>query len=247
MVKKFTLTHNRSLNGILYKLNSKNYGKKDEYYDSEDELEANNKMRQMLPGANITSNELAPEIKITSVQFSNTNREWAVGTTEGIFIFSLDKSLTFSKLSLDMNIKTADAVKAFEEGSYLKGIIFSFYLNKTDILDKYYKTIPISHISLVANKIPFNVVGPFLDFLCVKLENDSSIELIMNWVFEILKVHGENLKNVKNKSVFLNLQKSLNKMFVGMENLVNDNIYKTKYLTEYEGNADDEEMTKEDD
>ena len=247
LVKKFTLTHNRSLNGILYKLNSKNYGKKDEYYDSEDELEANNKMRQMLPGANITSNELAPEIKITSVQFSNTNREWAVGTTEGIFIFSLDKSLTFSKLSLDMNIKTADAVKAFEEGSYLKGIIFSFYLNKTDILDKYYKTIPISHITLVANKIPFNVVGPFLDFLCVKLENDSSIELIMNWVFEILKVHGENLKNVKNKSVFLNLQKSLNKMFVGMENLVNDNIYKTKYLTEYEGNADDEEMTKEDD
>lgn len=247
LVKKFTLTHNRSLNGILYKLNSKNYGKKDEYYDSEDELEANNKMRQMLPGANITSNELAPEIKITSVQFSNTNREWAVGTTEGIFIFSLDKSLTFSKLSLDMNIKTSDAVKAFEEGSYLKGIIFSFYLNKTDILDKYYKTIPISHISLVANKIPFNVVGPFLDFLCVKLENDSSIELIMNWVFEILKVHGENLKNVKNKSVFLNLQKSLNKMFVGMENLVNDNIYKTKYLTEYEGNADDEEMTKEDD
>ena len=247
LVKKFTLTHNRSLNGILYKLNSKNYGKKDEYYDSEDELEANNKMRQMLPGANITSNELAPEIKITSVQFSNTNREWAVGTTEGIFIFSLDKSLTFSKLSLDMNIKTADAVKACEEGSYLKGIIFSFYLNKTDILDKYYKTIPISHISLVANKIPFNVVGPFLDFLCVKLENDSSIELIMNWVFEILKVHGENLKNVKNKSVFLNLQKSLNKMFVGMENLVNDNIYKTKYLTEYEGNADDEEMTKEDD
>ena len=247
LVKKFTLTHNRSLNGILYKLNSKNYGKKDEYYDSEDELEANNKMRQMLPGANITSNELAPEIKITSVQFSNTNREWAVGTTEGIFIFSLDKSLTFSKLSLDMNIKTSDAVKAFEEGSYLKGIIFSFYLNKTDILDKYYKTIPLSHISLVANKLPFNVVGPFLDFLCVKLENDSSIELIMNWVFEILKVHGENLKNVKNKSVFLNLQKSINKMFVGMENLVNDNIYKTKYLTEYEGNADDEEMTKEDD
>ena len=36
-------------------------------------------------------------------------------------------------------------------------------------------------------------------------------------------------------------------MFVGMENLVNDNIYKTKYITEYEGNADDEEMTKEDD
>ena len=48
-------------------------------------------------------------------------------------------------------------------------------------------------------------------------------------------------------ATLLNLQKSLNKMFVGMENLVNDNIYKTKYLTEYEGNADDEEMTKEDD
>ena len=186
LVKKFTLTHNRSLNGLLYKLNSKNNGKKDEFYDSEDELEAENKIKKMLPGTNVT-NSTAPEIKITSVKFSNTNRDWAVGTTEGIYIFSLDKSLTFSKLSLDINVKEIDAINAFESGSFLKGLIYSFYLNKIDIINKYFPIIPISHINLIASKLPLNIVGPFLDFLCLKMENDIYVELIMNWIFEILK------------------------------------------------------------
>ena len=243
LVKKFTLTHNRSLNGLLYKLNSRNNGKKDEFYDSEDELEAENKIKKMLPGTNVT-NSTAPEIKITSVKFSNTNRDWAVGTTEGIYIFSLDKSLTFSKLSLDINVKEIDAINAFESGSFLKGLIYSFYLNKIDIINKYFPIIPISHINLIASKLPLNIVGPFLDFLCLKMENDIYIELIMNWIFEILKAHGESLKNLKNKSVFLNLHKSLNKVFVGLEGIVKDNIYTTKFLSEYEG--DEQEETKED-
>ena len=67
----------------------------------------------------------------------------------------------------------------------------------------------------------------------------------MNWIFEILKSHGESLKNLKNKSVFLNLHKSLNKVFVGLEGIVKDNIYTTKFLSEYEGDEQEEE-TKED-
>ena len=99
----------------------------------------------------------------------------------------------------------------------------------------------MKYIELISLKLPFNVIGPLLDFLANKLENDANIELIMKWIFNIIKVHGRQLKNVKNKSVFLNLHKSLNKVFNGLENIVNDNIYSIKYLTEYEGETQDTE------
>ena len=245
LIKKFVLTHNRSLNGILYKLNSKNYKDTDnillnleDEIDSEDELEIKNKIRNQLPG---NKNNIIPEIKINSVQFSNTNRAFAVGSTEGIYIFSLDKSLSFSKLSLDINVTIDDAINCFKSGNYLKGIIFSIYLNQIKIIDNFIKTIPMKQIELISTKLPFNVVGPLLDFLSNKLENDANIELIMKWIFNIIKVHGGQLKNVKNKSVFLNLHKSLNKVFNGLENIVNDNIYSIKFLIEYEGETQDSE------
>ena len=37
---------------------------------------------------------------------------------------------------------------------------------------------------------------------------------------------------IKNKSVFLNLHRSINKTLTGLTNLVKDNIYTIKYLSE---------------
>jgi len=40
------------------------------------------------------------------------------------------------------------------------------------------------------------------------------------------------LKNLKNKSTFLNLHKSLNKSMNSMVNLVEENLFSIKYITE---------------
>ena len=244
LVKKFVLTHNRSLNGLLYKLNSKYDNNKNllqnenNGLDSEDELEYKNKQKNILPG---NKTALIPEVKINSIQFSNTNRSFAVGTTEGIYIFSLDKSLSFSKLSIGIEVTLKDAVDAFNEGNYLKGIIYSIYLKKIDILEKYFDSIPISKVQLITDKIPFNLVSPLLDYLCNKLEKDINLQYIMIWINLLLKKNCRQLKNSKNKAVFLNLYKSLMKVFKGIENIVEDNIYTIKYLTEFEGNEENEE------
>ena len=244
LVKKFVLTHNRSLNGLLYKLNSKYDNNKNLFQnennglDSEDELEYKNKQKNILPG---NKTALIPEVKINSIQFSNTNRSFAVGTTEGIYIFSLDKSLSFSKLSIGIEVTLKDAVDAFNEGNYLKGIIYSIYLKKIDILEKYFDSIPISKVQLITDKIPFNLVSPLLDYLCNKLEKDINLQYIMIWINLLLKKNCRQLKNSKNKAVFLNLYKSLMKVFKGIENIVEDNIYTIKYLTEFEGNEENEE------
>ena len=246
LVKKFVLTHNRSLNGLLYKLNSKYDNNKNllqsenNGFDSEDELEFSNKQKNILPG---DKSSLVPEVKINSIQFSNTNRSFAVGTTEGIYIFSLDKSLSFNKLSIGIEVTLKDVVDAFNEGNYIKGIIYSIYLKKIDILEKYFDSIPISNVQLIADKIPFNLVSPLLDYLCNKLEKDTNVQYIMIWIHLLLKNNCKQLKNSKNKAVFINLHKSLMKIFKGIENIVEDNIYTIKYLTEFEGN---DEKTNED-
>ena len=241
LVKKFALTHNRSLNGLLYKLNSKYDNNKtilqreNNGLDSEDELEFNNKQKNILPG---NKSSLIPEVKINSIRFSNTNRSFAVGTTEGVYIFSLDKSLSFNKLSIGIEVTLKDAIDSFSDGNYVKGIIYSLYLKKIDILDKYFDCIPISKVQLIADKIPFNLVSPLLDYLCNKLEKDINVQFVMIWIHLLLKKNCRQLKNSKNKAVFLNLHKSLMKIFKGIENVVEDNIYTIKYLTEFEGNEE---------
>jgi len=56
--------------------------------------------------------------------------------------------------------------------------------------------------------------------------------LIFSWILNILKFHGDNLKNLKNKSIFLNLHKSLNKSMRSLVNLVEENLFSIKYITE---------------
>ena len=248
LVKKFVLTHNRSLNGLLYKLNSKYDNNRtilqneNNGFDSEDELEFNNKQKNILPG---DKKSLVPEIKINSIKFSNTNRSFAVGTTEGVYIFSLDKSLSFNKLSIGIEVTLKDAINAFSEGNYMKGIIYSIYLKKIDILEKYFDSIPISKVQLIVDKMPFDLVSPLLNYLCNKLEKDINVQFVMMWIHLLLKKNCRQLKNSKNKAVFLNLHKSLMKVFKGLENIVEDNIYTIKYLTEFEGNEDSKELLEE--
>lgn len=244
LIRKFCLTHNRSLDGILNKLNSKNLkegGSADlvEYVDSDDEDYDNDKsLINNLPGVTnkkvVKGKKFNVPIKIISVKFSHTNRSWAVGTTEGIYIYSLDTSLNFAPISLDLNITIKNAEEAFLEGSFLKALIFSFYLNKNELMTKFINNIPMSQIALIASKIPFNVVGPLLDLLSKLVETDKQLQLYMIWILNILKSQGDNLKNLKNKTNLLNLNKSLNRSFKGLSNLLEENIFSIKYITESE-------------
>ena len=141
-------------------------------------------------------------------------------------------------MQLDLNITTKTAEEEFFKGSYLKALIFSIYLNKADLINKYIDYIPHNQISLLATKLPFNVVGPLLDYLAKKLETDNNLQLYLIWVFNIIKFNGENLKRVKNRNLFLNLNKSLQRSMKGLTNLVEENIFNIKYITENESNND---------
>jgi periodic tryptophan protein 2 len=182
------LTHNRSIDGILHKLNSKNlsenYNEEDDFENSDDsDYEKHVDFIDNLPGAKNKSkqkgNKNLAKIKIIAVKFSQTNRSWAVATTEGIFIYSLDSTFNFTPLQLDINITSKNAEEAFAKGALLKAITYGFYLNDYDLVTKYINSIPHSQIILISNKLNFNLVGPMLDFLAKKIETEKQIQLYM--------------------------------------------------------------------
>jgi len=48
----------------------------------------------------------------------------------------------------------------------------------------------------------------------------------------ILKFHGENLKSLKNKNIFLNLNKSISRHHKGLTNILQENLYTIKFINE---------------
>ena len=48
----------------------------------------------------------------------------------------------------------------------------------------------------------------------------------------VLKYHGENLKNMKNKNIFLNLNKSISRHHKGISNILQENLYTIKFINE---------------
>ena len=171
-------------------------------------------------------------IKIVSVRFSPTNRSWAAATTEGIYIYSLDCSLVFSPLILDIDVTPENCLTAFKENNFIKAIVYAIYLNKADLINEFINCIPLENIILISSKLPFNAVASLLNFLSKKLENDINIQISLIWVLNLIKFHGANLKNKKNKNIFLNLNKSINKHYLGLMNLLEENKFTINFINE---------------
>lgn len=222
LVKKFKLTSNRSIDGILYKLNSKNSIEPNVQYDSDDSAKGKKSNTLKAKGSH--------EIRISKVEFSGSNRGFMVSSNEGVFHYSLDVGNNFAPLQLDIEVTVQSAEEAFQEKNHTRGIVFSVYLNKLELLDKFFPGIQAESIDLIVSRLPLSVIVVLLDYLSKKLDNDLNIQLCLTWVLKLMKGNYSNLKNSKSKSIFLNLKKSLTRHHKSLSRMVEENIYTMKYI-----------------
>ncbi len=97
LLKNFVMSENKSIDGILVKLNSKNMtagGPLDDdgFPDSSSDVEE--RLDETMPGSkklDYSSRRVRPEMRTKHVLFSPTGRAWAAATTEGLIIYSLDE------------------------------------------------------------------------------------------------------------------------------------------------------------
>jgi periodic tryptophan protein 2 len=138
MLRRFQVTHNKSLDGVLDQLNSKHLtdaGPLDQIND--DASDDDDLLPPTLGGGAAGASDLpgtggskrAPAIRTRHVSLSPTGRSWAAATTEGLLLYSLDEGLVFDPTDLAEDVTPAAALKAVGRGAYLKALLMAVRLN----------------------------------------------------------------------------------------------------------------------
>lgn len=141
MIKKFSLSSNRSLDGVLNKLNSKNIkegldivNEIDDFDDSDYE----ERKDKVLPGAknfDVSKRSMKQPVESRCIRFSPGEENWIVSTSEGVLVFGYPKKAFFSPYELEENISIKEILKAYEEKDYSKALVIALKLNSHELLE----------------------------------------------------------------------------------------------------------------
>lgn len=147
LLRRFALTQNRSLDGVLHKLNSKNV--KDGVVDHEIEVDSDleedawdlrDQAERSMPGAKKQNNAQIVKrrtklaIRVKQVQFSPDGSQFACATTEGLLVYSLNNFFglqqSFQPFDIDEHVTIDNIIGCIKEERYLSALIMALKMNE---------------------------------------------------------------------------------------------------------------------
>jgi periodic tryptophan protein 2 len=155
LLKRFTLTHNRSLEGVNRQLNSSKMTEEGVSIDafdlggggtrgvgdwSDDELQAGAEDR--MPGSKSNADPGARrkklEVKCHCVRFSPTGRAWTAATTEGLMIYTLEQDLVFDPTDLDVMVTPQAVHKELQsrDPAYARALHMALQLHESPLIQQ---------------------------------------------------------------------------------------------------------------
>lgn len=239
LLKRFKVSLNMQLNGTLEFLNSKNIvdGNALDLVDRSGEIsdaEENHKSDLRLPGSHrgdIGLRSTKPEIRVMSVGFSPTANAFAAASTEGLLVYSVDDSMIFDPIDLDIDVTPENTIGCLMDGEYLNALAMAFRLNETYLIHKVYEGINKKDIPLVSNDLPAIYVPRLLEFIGSIAMESQHVEFNLLWIEHLITAHGKFI--TKNKHMFAkglrSIQRFLNRIVKDVVNFGN----KVNYLSEF--------------
>ncbi|KAJ1390744.1 hypothetical protein B484DRAFT_288410, partial [Ochromonadaceae sp. CCMP2298] len=174
LLKKYQLSHNRSLEGVLDELRS------DRLVDgiSLDRDEDGEKTFKSLPGGqnsglNDGSRTVRPEIIASAVGFSPTGREWGVVTTQGLQIFSLDENMLFAPSDITVAITPQAVAAAISRDEYSVGVNMALHLGEAGVIKRAVDAVPMGGIEFVVRTIDARLLRGLLSFIAGEIVSYS--------------------------------------------------------------------------
>mmetsp|Transcript_3379 Transcript_3379/g.5678 ORF Transcript_3379/g.5678 Transcript_3379/m.5678 type:complete len:393 (-) Transcript_3379:434-1612(-) len=173
LLRRFAITQNRSLDGVLLKLNSKGIkgDVADHEIDADSEIEEDawqvrNEADQQMPGAKKAANSQVIKrrtqlaIRVKQVQFSPDGTQFACASTEGLLIYSLKNDLlqrkAFNPIDLDENVTLDNIIDNVKKDNYLTALVMALQMGEAEVIEKVYKCIPMESIDLICSLFPSN-------------------------------------------------------------------------------------------
>ena len=205
LIKKYQLSYNLSLSGVLDKLDSRNMteaGPIDALdagaSDDEDMGRFHHLDDNDLPGAR--RGDLAkrrnrrPEIRCKCIRFSPTGHAWCCATTEGLLIYSLDGQLYFDPVDLDIDSTPQEVRRLVQNGRWTKALVMALHLREPGPLRGAYEAIPLREITTVARAVPGNLVQALMDHVADMLAKSPLLEFNLTWSRELLTHRGDIIR-----------------------------------------------------
>ncbi|KAL3631821.1 U3 snoRNP protein [Castilleja foliolosa] len=188
LLRRFQITHNLSLDGVLDFLNSKKMteaGPLDliDEYDSDKEEGLNkqtqNKSSYDLPGSK--PNNGRPIIRTKCLRIAPTGRSWAAATTEGVLLYSMDDSFIFDPTDLDIDVTPEAVDEALKDDQPKRALILSLRMNEDTLIKKCIVSVIPPDIPAVALAVPVRYLQRLVEALADLLEKCPHLEFILRW------------------------------------------------------------------
>ncbi|XP_034696311.1 periodic tryptophan protein 2 [Vitis riparia] len=239
LLRRFQITHNLSLDGVLDVLNSKNMteaGPLDLIDDDNSDVEegidkqTRGKLGYDLPGS--MPNHGRPVIRTKCLRIAPTGRGWAAATTEGVLVYSMDESFIFDPTDLDIDVTPEAVDAALSEGQPSRALILSLRLNEDTLIKKCIFAVSPVDIPAVASSVPLRYLQRLIEAFADLLESCPYLEFILRWCQELCKAHGHSIQqNSRNLLPSLkSLQKAMARLHQDLADTCSSNEYLLRYL-----------------
>jgi periodic tryptophan protein 2 len=202
LVKKFQLSYNRSLEGVVDNVRSDQYADGVPLAalggDSDDEHHP----YSALPGAGgggrragaDGSRSTRPEVVTGAVRFCPTGREWAAATTQGLQVFSLDDAMQFAPTDLDVAITPQSIRAAAARHEYGLAVNMALHLAEPAVLKEAVDAVPADSVELVVKSLDRRMLRAVLRFLAEEVAASRHVEYYLAWCWAVLRAHGAVLQ-----------------------------------------------------
>lgn len=168
------------------------------------------------------------------VRMSPTGRAFAAITGEGLLIYSLDETLVFDPLELDLELTPEAIQDALSRSEHLRAFLMAIRLNDSTLTEVVWGAIPVSVVPLLVRDLPRQYLCPIVTFLATLAGRTRQVELLLRWIGSLGGEHGLELRRQRNAlapSLRL-LLRNLKDLYGGLSQVSNRVLYTLRYLGE---------------
>ena len=200
LLKKFIVSVNLSLDGTQEFLNSRNMteaGPRDLLDETGEASDLEDRIDRSLPGSkrgDVGVRKLRPEVRVTSVAFSPSGRNFCAATTEGLLVYGLDEGKRFDPFDLDVTVTPEATLQALSRKEYLKALVMAFRLNLDTLTTKVFLSIPANDVDFVVRDIPDVYLTRLMRLVAKQADEGPHLEFCLRWIQAIFTCHGRMLK-----------------------------------------------------
>ncbi|KAM7253980.1 hypothetical protein ACFE04_031662 [Oxalis oulophora] len=239
LLRRFQITHNLSLDGVLDFLNSKKMTESgpmdlidDDNSDAEDGVDQQTRgnLGYGLPGA--LPNRGRPIVRTKCLRIAPTGRSFAAATTEGVQVYSIDDSFIFDPTDLDIDVTPEAVDAALNEDQHSRALILSLRMNEDSLIKKCIFAISPVDIRAVSLSVPNRYLQRLIEALSDLLESCPHLEFILRWSEELCTIHGNSIEQNSRSLLpaLKSLQKAITRTHQDLADMCSSNESMLRYL-----------------